>query len=105
MTQTQIVRVAKMLKNFVDSGLHGVTVRRYGVVRHNGKHWYRAYAGDTFGVWREERWRLERGSGIAGRGGFWRLVHLGTPMISLPACKTVHELTSVMRAWRRWELP
>jgi len=51
---------------------------------------------DFYGI---RLFRLERGSGIAGRGELWTLVEIATGEAREPACRTEKELRRVLREW------
>ena len=89
------------------SVVHGPSIRRSGYVSQCPFDSSTPYRRVSFqGIWYEEEWRLECGSGVAGRSGEWTLVLMGGPRKgSLGPVGTVRDLERLLRQWRRWEAP
>lgn len=82
---------------------NGVVLRRSGYVAHGVDGWYLAKS--PHGVWLEQCWRLERGSGIASQTGTWWLRPLGSAEgDSHGPYRTQAELLPALRRWKRWAL-
>ncbi len=106
MTRDQVRKSIDRLKiAVVDSGPHGISIRRCGAVVSNGHRLVRSETG-IGAVWHEEIWRIYSGSGIAGNSGSFWISKKGSNIAEhLGPFTAIRTLEQALRAWRRWDLP
>ena len=101
MTRAQVKSLLKRISQHWESeDPHGIVLTRFGVVA-GGRITDRAFGG----VWKEERWRLQCGGGIAGKSDTWWLKLLDPRGHCLGPMYTQLALASTLRQWRKWETP
>jgi hypothetical protein len=95
-----------------ESDAHGLTIRRFGFTKEmpfaterTARRLTSPY--DPGGYFRQERWRLQCGGGIAGNLSVWHLAPVSdlTWPEALGPYKTLRAIEKATRAWRRWEQP